>query len=231
MHEGFAHIDCWVFDLDNTLYPPETGLFVQVDERMGAFISRFLDVSAREARRIQKRYFVEFGTTLNGLMARHGLDPDHYLDFVHDIDHSVIPPDPALDASLSALPGRKYVFTNGTVRHAEQVMDRLGIGRHFSDIHDIAASGYEPKPRRAAYELLLERTDIRPSRSAMFEDIARNLAVPHEMGMATVLVRSPAPHPDEGLGVLGDGAEPYVQHVTDDLARFLNAISPEQSGS
>lgn len=225
MKQQFAHIDCWVFDLDNTLYSPDTGLFTQIDERMGSFICKLMDIDRVQARRIQKRYFVDYGTTLNGLMARHGLDPDSYLDYVHDIDHSVIPADAALEAALAALPGRKLVFTNGTISHAERVMEQLGISHHFSHIHDIAACGYEPKPKKSAYDSLVEHTGIDPARAAMFEDIARNLQVPHEMGMATVLVRSAAFHPDEGLGVLGDGQEPYVAHVTDDLAGFLSALA------
>ncbi|PLX41462.1 MAG: pyrimidine 5'-nucleotidase [Hyphomicrobiales bacterium] len=225
MRSAFAHIDCWIFDLDNTLYPPETELFAQVDQRMGAFIAQYLGVDRHEARRIQKRYFADYGTTLNGLMAQHGLDPQTYLDYVHDIDHSVVPADPALDTALGRLDGRKLVFTNGTVKHAEQVMKRLGITRHFSDIHDIAAGDYQPKPKPAAYERLLARTGIAPRQAAMFEDIGRNLQVPHALGMATVLVRTEHPHPDRGFGLLGDGGEPYVDHVTDDLAGFLARLA------
>lgn len=221
----FSHIDSWIFDLDNTLYGPETGLFAQVDERMGAFISEFLGVERPEARRIQKRYFAEYGTTLNGLMDQHGLDPEAYLDFVHDIDHSVIPANPALDAALAALPGAKLVFTNGTVSHAQNVMQRLGISRHFSTIHDIAASDYQPKPKRSAYERLLALTGIEPGRAAMFEDMACNLDVPHQMGMATILVRTSHPHPDRGFGLLGNGDEPFVDHVTGDLAGFLSKLA------
>lgn len=225
MKDAFAHIEHWVFDLDNTLYSPRYGLFRQVDERMGMFISRLLDVDRAEARRIQKRYFVEYGTTLNGLMARHGMDPGAYLDFVHDIDHSVIPPDPALDAALSRLAGRKMVFTNGTVKHAEAVMNQLGITRHFDDIHDIADSAYEPKPRHGAYERFLTRARLAPERAVMFEDIARNLEAAHSLGMVTVLVDSAEHHPDQEFGLTGNGAEAHVDYVTDDLTGFLNALA------
>ena len=191
---------------------------------MGTFISELLSVDRTEARRIQKHYFVEYGTTLNGLMAQHGLDPDRYLDYVHDIDHSVIPANPELDIALEKLSGRKLVFTNGTVKHAEKVMERLGIARHFHDIHDIAASEYEPKPRQGAYDRFLDRMELDPARSVMFEDIARNLEAAHGLGMITVLVRSEEHHPDKGFGLLGTGDEPFVDHVTDDLAGFLTGL-------
>ena len=223
--EAFGAVDTWIFDLDNTLYPAECNLFAQIDQRMGDFISDFLQVEWEEARRIQKQYFRDYGTTLNGLMNVHGMSPEPYLEFVHDIDHSVIPPSPELDTALRALPGRKVIYTNGSISHAERVLARIGITEHFNDMHDIKASDYAPKPHRGSYEELLKRTGIAPEQSAMFEDIARNLEVPHELGMVTVLVRTDTFHPDRGHVHLGTGEEPYVHHVTEDLASFLKKLS------
>ena len=224
--EDFAHVRVWVFDLDNTLYPARCNLFAQIDERMGAFVARLLDVDLGEARAIQKRYFRDYGTTLNGLMQVHGLDPDLFLDYVHDIDHSPVRPDPRLDQALAALPGRKIVFTNGSARHAEKVMERLGVSAHFDAVHDIVSSGYEPKPERRAYERFLAQSGIRPATAAFFEDIARNLEVPFDMGMKTVLVRCPTDsHPEKEHLRLGTGDEPYVDHVTEDLPDFLGRLA------
>jgi putative hydrolase of the HAD superfamily len=167
---------------------------------------------------MQKELFRAHGTTMRGLMDRHGIDPDHFLDFVHDIDYARIPPAPALDAALAALPGRKLVFTNGSVRHAEQVMDRLGVARHFSGVFDIAASDYLPKPDPAPYAALCARHAIAPTRAAMFEDIARNLVPAHALGMTTVWVRTESAWATEG----SDGD--HIHHATDDLESWLSAL-------
>lgn len=223
---GFDHIDTWIFDLDNTLYPAGCRLFDQIDVRMGAFISELLSIDHTEARRIQKHYFFEHGTTMRGLMTEHGVNPDDFLSFVHDIDHSPVPENPRLNAALEALPGRKLVFTNGTVEHAENVMGRLGVTAHFDAIFDIKAAEYIPKPRMVSYEMFIERDKVNPRTSAMFEDIIRNLEPSHELGMTTVLVHDP----DNDDGALinrlnGDAHdEAHVHHVTDDLAEFLDGM-------
>jgi len=223
---GFDHVRHWVFDLDNTLYPAHYRLFDQIDVRMGEYISRLFGIGPAEARRIQKDYFYRYGTTLRGLMRNHGTDPEDFLAYVHDIDYSHIRPDPRLDSALAKLPGRKWVFTNGTVAHAEAVMDRLGISRHIDEVFDITHSGYMPKPFPEAYRAFVERTGVQPRRAAMFEDIARNLEQPHEMGMMTVLVD----HPDNVDGCCindrhGDRDAEYVHHVTDDLSTFLATMA------
>ncbi len=223
---GFDHVRHWVFDLDNTLYPAHYRLFDQIDVRMGEYIARLFGIGPAEARRIQKDYFYRYGTTLRGLMRNHGTDPEDFLAYVHDIDYSHIRPDPRLDSALAKLPGRKWVFTNGTVAHAEAVMDRLGISRHIDEVFDITHSGYMPKPFPEAYRAFVERTDVQPRRAAMFEDIARNLEQPHEMGMMTVLVD----HPDNADGCCindrhGDRDAEYVHHVTDDLSTFLATMA------
>jgi putative hydrolase of the HAD superfamily len=232
MSRGFAEVETWVFDLDNTLYPASCRLFDQIDKRMGEFIAKLLDVEPAEAKRIQKSFFYEHGTTLKGLMDRHAIDPHAFLDFVHDIDHSGVPESPALGLALAALPGRKYVFTNGTVYHAERVLNRLGITTHIADVFDIVHSGFIPKPQREPYLKFIEKTGLRPTRSAMFEDIARNLEPPHELGMTTVLVESSDNSDGNAINAaLGDAAAlPYVHHRTSDLAQFLAKLAPAPAG-
>lgn len=221
----FHKITDWIFDLDNTLYPAECNLFAQIDQKMGAFIAEFLEVDPVEARRIQKQYFKDYGTTLNGLMTVHNLPPHRFLDYVHDIDHSPVAHNPDLDKAIAQLEGRKFIFTNGTVYHAEQVTDRLGITHHFEDIFDIAATNYIPKPRAEAYHHVIKSTDLTPHKSVLFEDIARNLSVPHALGMTTVFVKAKDnDHPDKHLGILGTGEEEHIDFVTDDLARFLGDV-------
>ena len=226
MSRGFDHVETWVFDLDNTLYPASCRLFDQIDARMGGYISQLLNVDLDEAKRIQKGFFREHGTTLKGLMDEHAVDPGHFLSYVHDIDHSAVPESPLLAAALNELPGRKYVFTNGTVAHAERVLARLGIRAHIADVVDIVHSEYVPKPQREPYLKLVRRTGIAPERSAMFEDIARNLEAPHALGMTTVLVESPDNDDANIINAgLGDAALPYVDHRTTDLTGFLAAVA------
>jgi putative hydrolase of the HAD superfamily len=222
---GFSQVDTWVFDLDNTLYPHDLNLWQQIDDRIRAFVSDFLKVSADEAFRVQKDYYKRYGTTMRGLMAEHGLDPDHFLDFVHKIDHSPLEPNPALGAALEKLPGRKLILTNGTKKHADAIMQRLDVHTHFEDVFDIIAAELEPKPSRRTYESFLNRHEVNPAKSAMFEDLARNLEVPHALGMTTVLVVPPATREvvREGWELAGREA-PHVDYVTDDLAEFLRAL-------
>lgn len=221
-HPDFGHVDAWVFDLDNTLYPAHCNLFAQIDDRMGAFIAQALEVDRTEARRIQKQYYVDHGTTLAGLMAVHGMKPEPFLDFVHDIDLDVVTPSPELDAALARLPGTRFIFTNGSVRHAENVAARLGILDRFDGIIDIAACGFVPKPQAEAFERFLGHSRAQAGRAAMFEDIARNLEVPHRLGMRTVWVRTDHAFATERAhhGAEGD----HIHHVTDDLVAFLDGL-------
>jgi putative hydrolase of the HAD superfamily len=211
----FAAIDTWIFDLDNTLYPASCNLFDQIHRRMGEFIAGLLGVDLEEAKRLQKIYFREHGTTLRGLMTVHGIDPAAFLDHVHRIDLSPVPRDAALAAALAALPGRKLVFTNGTVRHAENILSHLGIAGHFAGIFDIAACGYVPKPDPAGYAELVRRHAIDPSRAVMIEDMAKNLAPAAALGMTTVWLRGT-------IDWAREGAEAdYVHHVAEALTPFL----------
>ncbi len=219
---SFAHVDTWVFDLDNTLYPHHVNLWRQVDARIGEYIGGFLKVEAGEARRIQKDYYKRYGTSMRGMMTEHGVSADDYLAYVHQIDHSPLQPDPAMGAAIARLPGRKLILTNGSTDHAGKVLDRLGFAAHFEAVFDIIAAELEPKPAPQTYRRFLDRHQVDPARAAMFEDLSRNLTVPHELGMTTVLVV-----PDGSQPVLREDWEmegrdaAHVDHVTDDLAGFL----------
>ena len=218
---ALADRDVWIFDLDNTLYPPESNLFTEIDKKLGAFIADLLQVDRTEARRIQKLYFKEYGTTLNGLMNVHNIDPGAFLDYVHDIDHSAIKPDPELEKALRKLPGSKYIFTNGTVSHAENVLERLGITNFFIDIFDIRTTEYIPKPHPEAYQTVVSKANLSPQRSVMFEDLPRNLQVPNELGMMTVWVRSDVRVGHMEASLIADENQPFIDFVTENLTEFL----------
>ena len=222
---SFAHVETWVFDLDNTLYPHHVNLWHQVDEKIRNYIARFLDITHEDAFRLQKEYYQRYGTTMRGMMTEHGMQPDDYLEVVHQIDHSPLTPNPALGAAIERLAGRKLILTNGTRKHAEAVMRRLEIDHHFEDVFDIAAADLDPKPLPQVYDRFLARHGVDPTKAAMFEDLSRNLEVPHTLGMTTVLVV-----PDRSREVFREGWElagreaPHVDYVTDDLAGFLERI-------
>jgi len=217
--ERLAQAEAWIFDLDNTLYPASCNLFAQVDTRIGAFIADRLGIEGDEAYRLQKHYFRTYGTSLRGLMLHHEVQPREFLDFVHEIDVTPVQPDPTLDEALARLPGRKVIFTNGSVKHAENVMARLGVGRHFEAIFDIVAADYFPKPEPFVYDVMVRRHWIDPRRAVMIEDLPKNLAPAHAMGMTTVLVRTDADWAQDGV----DGH--HIDHVTDDLVRWLDGVS------
>jgi len=213
--------ETWVFDLDNCLYPAKQKLFDQIDKRMGAFIGNMFNVDAVEARRIQKDYFHEFGTTLAGLMHHHGLDPRDYLAFVHDIDLSPIESNGRMSAALAKIPGRKIIYTNADANHAERVLKRIGIEAHFEAIHDVHAANYIPKPRSSAYAAMLVQYNIDPKRAVMVEDLARNLSPASEAGLATVWVRTMSEWSSEGANL------DHIDYTTDDLTAWLEALTAE----
>jgi putative hydrolase of the HAD superfamily len=225
---SFNHIDTWVFDLDNTLYPHHVNLWQQVDQRIGEFISAYLKISEEEARIIQKDYYRRYGTSMRGMMTEHGVRADDYLAYVHQIDHSPLEPNPAMGAAITKLPGRKLILTNGSTDHAAAVLKRLGLAQHFEAVFDIIAADLEPKPAPQTYRKFLRRHDVDASKAAMFEDLARNLVVPHQLGMTTVLVV-----PDGIREVVREDWElegrdaPYVDHVTDDLTGFLQGLAKD----
>jgi putative hydrolase of the HAD superfamily len=211
-------IETWIFDLDNTLYPLACNLFGQVEERMAAFIMAELDINYDEAHRMRREFFHRHGTTLRGLMLDHGIEPARFLDYVHEIDLSGIPADPILVAAINRLPGRKLVFTNATVRHAERVMERIGLRGEIEAIHDIVASGYRPKPDPNAYDTLTRRYGFSPKTALFIEDMARNLEPAAALGMATAWLKSPLDWARLGAD------QPYVHYVIDDLADWLGAV-------
>ena len=219
----FQDVTTWIFDLDNTLYPPEVQLFAQIERRMTAYVMRTLGVSEPEAHRLRKHYWREHGTTLAGLMAEHGIEPLPYLRDVHDIDFSVLTPDPELAATIRALPGRKIVHTNGDSTYAARVLEHRGL-MIFDAIHGMEEVGFVPKPDARAYAAVLAAEGFDPTRAAMFEDDPRNLAEPHRLGMRTILVGYGRTGPDE----LGHGHDPgpHVHHRTMDLSAFLRGLAP-----
>ncbi|HXI88336.1 MAG TPA: pyrimidine 5'-nucleotidase [Parvularculaceae bacterium] len=219
------HVDAWVFDLDNTLYPAGCNLFREIDARMAAFIRDELGLADAEARRLQKDYYVRYGTTMAGLMREHDVHPERFMEFVHDIDLAPVAPAPELCEAIEALRGRKFVFTNGSAKHAANVMGKLGVAHCFDEVFDIKDAGWTPKPHRETYERFLSAHDIAPASAAMFDDIAVNLKEAFDLGMTTVLVASSAEwisdEPDAKRPAKPDETFDYVHHVTDDLTGFL----------
>ncbi len=209
---AFAHVTQWVFDLDNTLYPPHMRLFDQIEVLMTDYVVQAIGVDRPEADRLRSHYWREYGTTLAGLMAEHDLDPDPYLHAVHQVDMSHMEADIALADHIRALPGRRIVYTNGSAPYAERVLTARGLDGLFDAIYGIEHAGYRPKPQKAAFEAIFAQDGIDAAKAAMFEDDPRNLAAPHEMGMRTVHV-APDPHEAD-----------HIHHHTDDLTAFLGRL-------
>jgi putative hydrolase of the HAD superfamily len=210
---SFSHVRAWVFDLDNTLYPPKARLFAQIEVRMTAYVARVLGVLEAEADRLRAHYWATYGTTLAGLMAEHGMDPGPYLADVHDIDFSALTPDLLLAGRIAALPGRKIVFTNGDGAYAAKVLAARGLTGAFDAVYGVEHAGYLPKPEQAAFEAVFALDGLSPAEGAMFEDDPRNLVVPHLMGMRTVLVGPEALTQD------------HIHHHADDLSGFLAQLA------
>jgi putative hydrolase of the HAD superfamily len=215
---AFRHISDWIFDLDNCLYPASTGLFELIDQRMGAYIQRLLDCDASEARRVQKAHFHAHGTTLAGLMAEHRIDPRHFLDDVHAIPLDRVAPDARLARGLGRLPGRKFVFTNGDAPYARRVLEAMGVGDQFDDLHDIHSSEYKPKPDPHGYALLCERFGIDPAAAVLVEDMAQNLQPAKALGMTTVWVDNGSERGNHGAD------EAFIDHRISDVAEWLETI-------
>lgn len=221
---AFAHVEAWIFDLDNTLYPPEADLWPQVDQRITLYLGEMFGTDGLSARALQKYYYRRYGTTLKGLMDEYEISPDEFLEFAHQIDLRDLAPDPDLGDAIGKLPGRKLILTNGSVRHAENVAGKLGIAHHFEAIFDIKAAGFVPKPETGAYQKFLLKHSVEPTRAAMFEDLAKNLIVPNEMGMKTVLVLPKSFDPRREADEQMDIDAPYIQFKTKDLTGFLNEL-------
>jgi putative hydrolase of the HAD superfamily len=230
--QRFAHVDTWVFDLDNTLYPASSDLWPKIDARITLFMCQLFGLDGMSSRALQKYYYERYGTTLRGLMEEHEITADEFLEFVHDIDRSSLVPNHSLATAIAALPGRKLILTNGSREHALRTAEQLGLDKMFEDVFDIVAGDLVPKPNLQAYERFFEKHGVDPAGSAIFEDIERNLVVPHARGMRTTLV---VPKPGER-----DHRDPWevakhrprhVDYVTDDLEGFLIEIMRKTPGA
>ena len=215
----FNSIKYWIFDLDNTLYSGKTKVFEQVDKRMSKYISDKLNISVEEAKKIQKNYFYEYNTTLNGMIQNHKINPDEFLDFVHDINIDFLQKDPALAKEIENLNGKKIIFTNGSRKHAINVTKQLGIDQLFDDIFDIVDAEFIPKPSLEPYKKLVKKHKIDPKLCVLVEDIARNLKPAYEMGMKTVWIENDEPWASKFSN------NEFVNYRTDNLSEFLKKIN------
>src|SRR6516162_8570529 len=222
----FGHVTTWVFDLDNTLYPPDSGIWPSIDERITLFLVDLFGIDGQSARALHKHYYSRHGTTLRGLAQEHVDQTERFLDFVHDIDRSGLKPDPTLAREVGRLPGRKLIFTNGSRNHALLTTSQLGLDGLFEDAFDIVAAGLTPKPTEAAYAAFFEQCQVDPRSAAMFEDLERNLAVPKAKGMTTTLVTTKVGRIDRRVAyvhTIPDAA--HVDFATDDLSAFLARLN------
>ena len=221
-----SNIDSWVFDLDNTLYSPEEEIFSQIDKKMTKFIISKFNVNEEEAFNIQKKYFLEYGTTLSGLMKRKNIDPDEFLEFVHDINLEILKPNNKLTSIIEKLPGDKFIFTNGSKKHAKNVIQQLQMNKVFDGIFDIKDSNFIPKPNINAYLNFIDKTKIEPDISIMFEDIGRNLEAAKKLGMKTVLIKRNVPMRNDKFKTKDFDSlwedNDFADCITDDLVKFFN---------
>lgn len=211
--DAFSHVTQWVFDLDNTLYPPRARLFDQIEVKMTRFVMDALKVDQAQADRLRRHYWQLYGTTLAGLMREHQVDPGPYLTDVHDISLDHLEQDADLARHIGDLPGRRIVYTNGTAPYAERVLEARGLNGLFDAVYGVEHAGFRPKPERAAFEEVFAKDGIAPEKAAMFEDDPRNLAAPHEMGMRTVHVAEDPVDAD------------HIHHHTNDLTSFLKILT------
>ena len=219
----FKKYDTWLFDLDNTLYSAETGIFDQVDQLMGKFISKHLNLEMPEAKKLQKEYFKEHGTTLKGLMDNHNIDPESFLNEVHKLDYSIIKPDILLKNALENLTGRKIIFTNANKSHVDKVLCQLNINNIFDSVYDITDADYCPKPDIGTYKSLIKKYNIDAEKTIMFDDIARNLVPASKLGFTTVWI-------DIGKENYSDdikNSKKYLNYETTSLPLWLNSIIKE----
>ncbi len=221
----FSEINDWIFDLDNTLYPRHCDLFSQIDRQMTSFVIELTGLEHGEARKLQKDLYFEYGTTLRGLMSTHNIDPHEFLDHAHDIDYSQLPPNPELGEMIGNLPGRKLIYTNGSVSHAQNTLSAIGIEDAFDGIFDIIASDFIPKPMENPFRKFIEVHQIEPIRAAMFEDLPRNLEPAKVAGMTTVLI-TPQEHAGysyESWEKASSDAE-HIDYQTNDLDTLIEEI-------
>ena len=217
MQTPFAHIDTWIFDLDLTLYGPEANIMAQVRDRIALFVEKHFNIGSDEAHKIRHTYWKKYGTTLGGLMAEHKVDPNGYLDFVHDVDMDLLRPDADLRRQIISLPGRKLIFTNADAPYAERVLAARGLENLFEDIFDIHRMQHLPKPAAASYDSLCAQLDINPARALFVEDSAHNLVPARVLGMTTIWV-------NHGTEAVSSDTEQYIDHEIADLNDWLSSI-------
>ena len=216
-------INTWIFDLDNTLYSADSGIFQQVHKLMGEFISKNLKMDIVEAKKLQSKYYKQHGTTLRGLMDNHGVEPDYFLDEVHKLDYSIVGPDEILNKELEKIQGRKIIYTNANKKHVVDVLERINLANFFDEIFDIKMANYIPKPEIRPYEQIIDIFNIKPSSSAMFDDIAKNLVPAKKVGFTPVWV-------DAGYENFSDdiqASKDYLDYSTRNLSSFLKDINEE----
>ena len=214
-------INTWIFDLDNTLYSADSGIFQQVHDLMGKFVSNHLNIDIEDAKIIQKNYYKQHGTTLRGMMDNHGVDPDHFLAEVHNLDYSIVGPNHKLNEALKKLQGRKIIYTNANMQHALDVLERIELSNFFDEIYDIKMANYIPKPELAPYEQMIAQFDIETKSSAMFDDIAKNLVPAKNVGFTSVWI-------DAGYENFSDdinASKKYLDYQTTNITKFLEEVN------
>ena len=217
MQTPFAHIDTWIFDLDLTLYGPEANIMAQVRDRIALFVEKHFNIGSDEAHKIRHTYWKKYGTTLGGLMAENKVEPNGYLDFVHDVDMALLRPDADLRRQITSLPGRKIIFTNADAPYAERVLAARGLDNLFEDIFDIHRMQHLPKPAAASYDSLCAQLDINPARALFVEDSAHNLVPAKVLGMTTIWV-------NHGTEAVSSNTEQYIDYEIADLNDWLSSI-------
>lgn len=222
MQQALSHINTWIFDLDLTLYPPEANIMAQVRERIALYVERYFKIESAQAHNIRQKYYQKYGTTLRGLMAEHGIDPQAYLDFVHDVDFTAVLPAPELRSAIEALPGRKLVFTNADAPYATRILKSRQLEGVFEDIFDIHRMEHQPKPALPSYHALCSHLDINPKNALFVEDSAHNLVPAKAIGMTTIWVN----HSGE---TGSSGHETHIDHEIADVADWLSTIHNQES--
>ena len=217
-------IDTWIFDLDNTLYSADSGIFQQVHQLMGEFIKNYLKVDLKEAKKIQSKYYKEHGTTLKGLMDNYGVDPDHFLAEVHKLDYSIVSSNEKLNIQLKKLIGKKIIYTNANLQHTLDVLERIGLTNFFDEIFDIKMANYIPKPEIKPYQQIIEKYDLNPNSSAMFDDIAKNLVPAKKVGFTSVWINAGYENFSDDI----KSSKKYLDYTTTDLHIFLEKVNKEE---
>ena len=216
-----SQINTWIFDLDNTLYSADSGIFQQVHDLMGKYVSSYLNIDIDEAKKIQREYYKKHGTTLRGMMDNHGVDPDEFLAEVHKLDYSIVGPNHQLNEELKKLIGRKIIYTNANMQHVISVLDRIELSNFFDEIYDIKMANYVPKPEIIPYKQIIKKYDLNPKSTAMFDDIAKNLVPAKNLGFTSIWI-------DAGYENFSDdikSSKNFLDYTTTDLHLFLEKVN------